>query len=90
VIGLTLFEISEEVDARWDGDQGKFVKARPPKPSPKICSYAAYYPDCTSKQWLPSGRLGEDAHPPLVGRVHALSQAAIGPGTTWKQPCWIG
>ena len=28
---------------------------------------------------------GEDARHPLVGRIHARSHSAMGPGTTWKQ-----
>jgi hypothetical protein len=68
VIGLTLFEISEEVDARWDGEAGKFVKAKPAKLTAKSRSYGALYPDYTSKQWLPCGRLGLHAYSPR-GRV---------------------
>jgi hypothetical protein len=65
VIGLTLFEISEEVDARWDGELGKFVKAKPAKPITAGRSYGSYYRDHTSKQWLPCGRLGLHAYSPL-------------------------
>jgi hypothetical protein len=64
VIGLTLFEISEEVDARWDGELGKFVKAKPAKPSTAGRSFGAYFGDHTSRQWLPCGRLGLHAYSP--------------------------
>jgi hypothetical protein len=64
VIGLTLFEVGEEVDARWDGQAGKFVKAKPPKLTATSRSYGALYPNHASKQWLPCGRLGLHAYSP--------------------------
>jgi len=63
-IGLTLFEISEEVEARYDATVKKLVRV-----SANQARRTGLFgsPQSTYKHWLPSGRLGLHAYAPLHG-----------------------
>jgi hypothetical protein len=66
-IGLTLFEISEEVDARYDSKLRRHVRVEPaptPAKPTRRRTYATVVHEWRSKQWLPSGRLGLHAFAP--------------------------
>jgi hypothetical protein len=66
-IGLTLFEISEEVEARYDSKLRRHVRVEPaptPAKPTRRRTYAPVVHEWRSKQWLPSGRLGLHAFAP--------------------------
>jgi hypothetical protein len=65
-IGLTLFEISEEVDARYDSALSRWVRATAAPPSARRRPQSRHS-DWTSRHWLPSGRLGLHAFAPYRG-----------------------
>jgi hypothetical protein len=65
--GLTLFEISEEAETRWDETLRKSVRRFPREMSKKIAeriSSLAGNTGYVSKSWFPSGRLGLHAYCP--------------------------
>lgn len=60
-VGLTLFEVSEEVEADYDSKLHKYVRTEPAKTSParRVAQLLnRTHPGLSSKHWLPSGRLG--------------------------------
>jgi hypothetical protein len=68
--GLTLFEISEEAEDRWDKDLHKHVRRFPREMSKKIVERISNLAGSTgyvSKSWFPSGRLGLHAYYPRNG-----------------------
>lgn len=65
--GLTLFEISEEAETRWDEKLRKSVRRFPREMSKKIVERISSLAGDTgyvSKSWFPSGRLGLHAYCP--------------------------
>jgi hypothetical protein len=63
--GLTVFEVSEEVDVRYDSTSSKYVRVPPRKPEGEKQlrrALAPRYYDWTTKHWMPSGRLGIHAY----------------------------
>jgi len=63
-IGITVFEVSEEVDVEYKNGEYVRVKAAPVRANPKPANPFAppTYDWRTSKHWLPSGRLGIHAY----------------------------
>lgn len=61
-IGLKLFEVSEEVEARYDSRQGKYVRVDPRSLPELRRTEGAAYDWRVSKCWLPSGRMGVHAY----------------------------
>lgn len=69
-IGLSLFEISEEVEARYDSKLRKyvsFVAALVPAKPARRRGFTPVMQEWISKRWLPSGRLGVHAFAPYEG-----------------------
>jgi hypothetical protein len=69
-IGLTVFEVSEEVEVRYDSKQSKYIRVTPLDAlllQKTRRGAASAYQDWTSKRWLPSGRLALHAYSPLQG-----------------------
>ena len=74
-IGLTIFEVSEEVEVRYDSNLHKYVRVGPAKPKAdkRTARGLPLSPhEWTTKHWVPSGRLG----------LHAY---AASPGITWAR-----
>lgn len=68
-IGISVFEASEEVEAKYDWSARKHVRVEP-RPAPKVRSRGGLAPvtqEWTSKAWLPSGRLGVHLYAPYSG-----------------------
>lgn len=66
-IGLTLFELSEDVLVRYDSKLGDYVRVEAPKPSATTKARSVVrpgYAEWTTKRWLPTGRLALHAYAP--------------------------
>jgi hypothetical protein len=69
-VALTLFEIIEHVEARYDSTLHKYVRVPPPKPATAKKGRPMALPspaDWTTKHWMASGRLGLHAYAPQQG-----------------------
>lgn len=65
--GLTLFEVSEYAEARYDSAVHRFVRLNPPTPQTARAKRALGVDDWTRKKWIPSGRLAIHAYAPYSG-----------------------
>ena len=66
-IGLTVFEVSEEVEVRYDSKQSKYLRVTPLDAlllQKTRRGAAPSHQDWTTTRWLPSGRLGLHAYSP--------------------------